>query len=51
MNYFKKKKPKYVDPLRGVCGNKHMKELRKRFSEVVTKRGAIKPQNAFLMGL
>lgn len=49
--YFKKTRKKYVDPLRGVGGNKHMKALRKRFKEVAAARGGVTPKNAWLMGL
>lgn len=49
--YFKKTRKKYVDPLRGVGGNRHMKALRKRFKEVAAARGGVDPKNAWLMGL
>jgi hypothetical protein len=50
-SYIKHTRPKYVDPLRGVSGNKHMKALRKRFKEVAAARGGVTPKNAWLMGL
>ena len=50
-SYIKKTRPKYIDPLRGVGGNKHIKAMRKRFREVAEKRGGLKPQHAWLMGL
>lgn len=50
-SYIKRTRLKYVDPLRGVGGNKHMKAMRKRFKEVAAERGGVNPKNAWLMGL
>ena len=48
--YFKKTRKKYVDPLRGVGGNKHMKALRKRFKEVAeTMQFVAKPKEVTAM--